>query len=327
MLHYWSLDNLELDGSWLTVGSFDGVHLGHRAILEQLICEAHAAQAQAVVLTFHPHPAVVLGKRDGPFYLSSPEDKAAIMASLGLDGLISHPFNRQTAAQSARDFIQHMHRHLGFRWLWVGNDFALGRQREGDLPILRGLGDEFGYQVRVVEPVNLDAEVISSSRVRNTLAQGDVRKVERLLGRPYRVEGEVVHGDGRGKALGFPTANLEVWTMQMLPKPGVYVGQARVGGVDIPAVTNVGFRPTFETQSPRARVETHLLDFDQDLYQSKISLSFEAHLRDEQRFTNIQALIDQVQRDIRQTRSIFNGRHNLEAIGDETISGASSAHS
>jgi len=305
MFHYWSLDNLELDGAWLTIGSFDGVHLGHRAILEQLIREAHAAQAQAIVLTFHPHPAAVLGKRDGPFYLSTPEEKAEMMASLGLDGLVSHPFNRQIAAQSAREFIQHMQRHLGFRWLWVGNDFALGRQREGDLPVLRLLGEEFGYQVRVVEPVNLEGEVISSSRVRQALAQGDVGMAANLLGRPYRVAGEVVHGDGRGKNLGFPTANLETWPKQILPKPGVYAGRARVGGVEVPAVTNIGFRPTFEAQSLRARVETHLLDFDQDLYQRQISLSFEVHLRDEQRFSDIQALIDQVQQDIRQTRSIY----------------------
>jgi len=307
MFHYWSLDHLELDGVWLTIGSFDGVHLGHRAILQQLIDEAHAARSQAVVLSFHPHPAAVLGKRDGPFYLSSPEKKAEWMAGLGLDGMISHPFNRQVAAQSAREFIQYLQQHLGFRELWVGDDFALGRQREGDLPVLKRLGDEFGYQVRVVEPVKLDGEVISSSRVRKALAEGDVRTAANLLGRPYQVEGEVVHGDGRGKHLGFPTANLESWSKQILPKPGVYAGKARVAGIEIPAVTNIGFRPTFEAQSHQARVETHLLDFDQDLYQRQIALSFEFHLRDEQRFDGIQALIDQVQQDIRQTRSIYLG--------------------
>ncbi len=241
MQHYWSLQNLDLRGSWLTIGSFDGVHLGHLTLLTELITGAHAEGLPAVVLTFHPHPAVVLNKRKDFSYLSTPEGKAGLLDRAGVDVVINHPFSLQVAQISARDFIQKLVENLKMRHLCVGHDFALGRGREGDLPALTRLGSELGYAISVVEPVKLDGEVVSSSRVRQALIEGDVELAHRLLGRPYKIIGEVVHGDSRGRLLGFPTANLEVWAERTLPKPGVYACWATIEGKEYPAVTNVGF--------------------------------------------------------------------------------------
>jgi len=292
----------------LTIGSFDGVHLGHQALLRELIEGAHAEELSAAVLTFHPHPAVVLNKRKEFSYLNSPEGKVGLLAGLGVDVVITHPFNLQVAQISARDFTQNLMRNLKMRRLCVGHDFALGRGREGDLPALIRLGSEFGFTIDEVKAVMLDGQVVSSSRVRQALVEGDVELAQRLLGRPYKLIGEVVHGDSRGRSLGFPTANLEVWAERTLPKPGVYACWAAIDGRDYPAVTNVGFRPTFDNQPLRPRVEAYLLDFEGDLYRKTMRLSFIRRLRDEVRFADIQALIDQMHQDVQV------GRQVLEAV-------------
>jgi riboflavin kinase/FMN adenylyltransferase len=308
MQHYWSLQNLDLRGSWLTIGSFDGIHLGHQALLNELITGAHGEGNLAVVLTFHPHPAVVLNKRKDSSYLSSPEAKVGLLAGLGVDVVITHPFNRHVAQISAHDFIQKLVQNLNMRRLCVGHDFALGRGREGDLPALISLGSELGYTIDVVEPVDLDGQVVSSSRVRQALVEGEVELAHRLLGRPYKLIGEVVHGDSRGRSLGFPTANLEVWAERTLPKPGVYACWAIIEGKEYPAVTNVGFRPTFDNQPLSARVEAYLLDFEGDLYRRTMRLSFIHRLRDEVRFNDVQALIDQMHRDVLVGRQVLEVR-------------------
>ncbi len=308
MQHYWSLQNLDLRGSWLTIGSFDGVHLGHQALLHELISGAHSEGLSSIVLTFHPHPAVVLNKRKEFSYLNSPEGKVGLLAGLGVDVVITHPFNLQVAQISARDFIQKLIQNLKMRRLCVGHDFALGRGREGDLPALTSLGSELGYTIDEVKPMKLDGQVVSSSRVRQALSDGDVEQAQRLLGRPYKIIGEVVHGDSRGRSLGFPTANLEIWAERTLPKPGVYACWATIDGRDYPAVTNVGFRPTFDNQPLLPRVEAYLLDFDSDLYRKTMRLSFIRRLRDEVRFADIQDLIDQMHQDVQ------IGREVLEAV-------------
>lgn len=302
MRHYWSIENLFLEDSWLTIGSFDGVHLGHQYLIRNLVSAAHRAGAAAVALAFYPHPAVVLGKRSDPFYLTSPEEKAEIMRSLGLDHLINHPFNRQVAATSALEFLNYLHLHLKFRHLWVGPDFALGRGREGNIPTLIRLGEQIGFDLHVIDPILNGGDVVSSSRIRQALMQGDLALANLWLGRPFRLGGEVIHGDGRGRDLGVPTANLEVWDDHAIPNPGVYICKAYRGSQTWGAVTNVGYRPTFENQPEKPRVEAYLLDFDQDLYGQTIHLEFLHRLRDEVRFLNVQALIDQMHVDIEQSR-------------------------
>ena len=302
MLHYWSLDSLNWKNSWLTIGSFDGVHRGHQEIISQMTAEAHSFGSPAVVISFYPHPAQVLGKRQDFKYLTTPEERNHQLRSLGVDLAISHPFNHQIAGLSARAFMQRLQQHLGLVELWVGYDFALGRKREGDIPALRQLGDELGYRLHAVEAVLSSDQSVSSSLVRAALAQGEIQQANQLLGRHYGLDGIVIPGDGRGRTIGIPTANLDIWSEKAVPKPGVYVCQASCEGQTWGAVTNIGFRPTFENQPVLARVETHLLDYHGDLYGKDMRLMFIERLRDEQRFPGIEALVQQIHSDIQQAR-------------------------
>ena len=305
MEHVYDLSPLRLKGAWVTIGSFDGVHLGHRRLLSEFVAEAREAGAPAVVITFYPHPAEVLGKVREPFYLSTPEEKAALMADLGVDVVVTHPFNRDVARLSAEEFMERVRRHLGLRRLWVGYDFALGRNREGNIPTLRQIGERMGYTLVVFPPYEVDGEIVSSSRIRRALADGDVEKAARLLGRFYSVPGEVVRGDGRGRGLGFPTANLAVWEKRMVPASGVYAAFARVGDKVYPAVVNIGVRPTFEERAA-PRVEAHLLGYSGNLYGEKLTLEFVKRLRAERKFPSAEALRAQIEHDVAQAREILS---------------------
>jgi riboflavin kinase/FMN adenylyltransferase len=303
MRHFWSLEEVQLQNSWLTIGSFDGVHRGHQEIVNRLIAGGHPVGSPAVVLTFFPHPAFVLGKREKPFYLTSPEERAELLGELGADVVITHPFDRQVASTSAYDFMAKLKEHLNLKHLIVGDDFALGRNREGNISALRRLGAEvFGYTLEVMPPVTNTGEKISSSQIRSALADGNVERAAELLGRPYALTGEVVHGDGRGRAIGVPTANLEVWADRCLPKTGIYVCMAHVLGETWGAVTNVGYRPTFEPQPATPIVEAYILDFDRQIYGEKLRLEFLSRLRDELRFSSVDALVEQMREDIRIAR-------------------------
>jgi riboflavin kinase/FMN adenylyltransferase len=306
MKHYWLLEAVQLQDVWLTIGSFDGVHLGHQAIINKITDGAHSEGVPAVVVTFHPHPAAVLRGRHGRYYLTTPEERAALLGEAGVDVVITHPFNLEISNLSAHDFMQRLQNHLGIKHLCIGHDFALGRQREGDLPSLVRLGEDFGYSVEAIPPVELDGQVVSSSRIRTALEAGDLETANRLSGRPFRLDGKVMHGDGRGKRIGIPTANLSFWEQHVLPKPGVYACTVKLNGRSYPAVTNVGYRPTFEGQPANPQVEAHLLDFDGDLYQQQLQLAFLSRLRDEQRFQNVEALVSQIHKDIQKAREIFS---------------------
>lgn len=310
MRHFLTLEGLSLKDTWLTVGTFDGVHRGHQEIVRQLAAGAQKLGYPAVVLTFYPHPAVVLGKRSDPFYLTTPEERAELLGEFGADIVITLPFDRQLASTTAHDFISRLNRHLGMRHLVIGLDFALGKDREGDARRLSELGTEFEYSLEVFPPIQMDGSIVSSSRIRASLSDGDLKLVTRLLGRPFAVTGQVVPGDGRGHTIGIPTANLELWAERAIPKPGVYISQATVNGKVWGAVTNVGVRPTFETLPVPPRVETHLLDFKADLYGEEIHLNFLARLRDEQRFPDIQALVTQINLDILAARQVLSDYSN-----------------
>jgi len=305
MLHHTSLQDLHLQGAWLTIGSFDGVHKGHQAILRKLVAGAHAAGAPAAVLTFYPHPSIVLRGRSGPFYLTSPEERAVLLGELGVDRVITLTFDQELASQTAHQFVQALSDHLGLRHLCVGHDFALGRGRQGDLPFLQNLGKEIGFSIHVLRPIHYQGQAISSSRIRAALAGGDVRLAGSLLGRRYRINGEVVAGDGRGRTIGIPTANLDIWPERLLPKSGVYACLACVDGQTRRAVVNIGVRPTFENQEALPRLEAHLLDYAGDLYGKDLAISFVARLRDEQRFSSVQALVAQIHGDIRKAKTIL----------------------
>jgi riboflavin kinase/FMN adenylyltransferase len=191
--------------------------------------------------------------------------------------------------------------------LWVGFDFALGRKREGDIPRLSELGEALGYRLHVIDAIRSSEQPISSSLIRTALAEGNIRLTNQLLGQIYGLDGLVIPGDGRGRTIGIPTANLDVWNEKALPKPGVYACHASFEGQTWGAVTNIGYRPTFENQPVLARVETHLLDYHGDLYGKRVRLEFLDRLRDEQRFPSIDALVQQIQADIRIARQQLSG--------------------
>ena len=299
MQHVYTLADADPGGPTLVaVGMFDGVHLGHRHLLRRLVETARARDRIPTVLTFFPHPDVVMGRASGRYYLTTPEQRAALLGELGVDLIVTHPFNDEVRQVRAADFVDRLIEHLKLSELWIGPDFALGYKREGNADFLRAQGEAKGFGVEIVDLVTNDdtGHIISSSGIRGALAGGDVEKAARWLGRPYRLTAEVVHGDGRGRTLGFPTANMGVWEEQFLPGNGIYASWAHLGSETFMALTNVGVRPTFD--GGHVLVEAYLLDFDRDIYGQTLSLDFVAWLRPEVRFVSVEALVEQIALDV-----------------------------
>ena len=241
------------------------------------------------------------------FYLTTPEERAALLADLGVDLVITHPFDIHVARLSAEEFLSELVANLHPQQLWIGYDFSLGRNREGSLPKLKqiGLKPEFNFSVHEVSALALNGEVVSSSRIRALLEAGEVEEAAQLLGRSYSIRGEVVTGDARGRKLGIPTANLKVFEERVVPGAGVYACLATSQGKTYQAVTNIGVRPTFEQGQVAPRVETHLLDFDGDIYGQGLDLIFTARLRGEMRFPGVEALVTQIKLDIEKAREVL----------------------
>jgi len=296
-------EEIEPAPSVVTVGAFDGVHLGHQALIGQVVAMARAMGWRSVVVTFFPHPAVVL-RGETPFYLTSPGEKRAHIARLGVDVLLQIPFTLETARIRAAEFVERLV-GIGMRALWAGPDFALGHRREGTLEVLEALGRRYGYTLHVAMEFHLGGRPVRSRRIREALRQGDVRAAAECLGRPFSVSGEVVAGAGRGQRLGVPTANLAVWPEHALPADGVYAAWADwPGGPRRMAVVNIGVRPTFD-QSRERTVEAHLLDWSGDLYGQTLTLHFVERLREERRFPSVEELIAQIRQDIARAREIL----------------------
>ena len=304
MQHYRSLDDVSLQHAWLTIGVFDGIHRGHQAILSQLTAGAHQNGAPAVLLTFDPHPASILARRELKL-LTTPEERAALAASLNVDAVVTHPFDRSVAEMSAREFMTRLKERLGLSRLLVGYDFALGKNREGNAERLTELGRELGYTVQIIEAVGDESGVISSTEIRKLVSLGSVDAATNLLGRPYALSGPVVHGDGRGRRINIPTANIAYPDSKLLPPNGIYACRVRLGADLYAAATNIGFNPTFTPDKRSASVEAHILDFDRDLYGQTLELEFIARLRDELKFDSVDAFLKQIQADIDETRRII----------------------
>jgi riboflavin kinase / FMN adenylyltransferase len=306
MRHVTSLEDLgPAQPGLLTIGAFDGVHRGHQALIGQMVASAHATGRAAVVLTFFPHPSVVLRGRRPSFYLSSPEDKAGYLAELGVDAVVTHPFNQAVSEIRASEFVDRLLHYARLSELWCGPDFALGHNREGTVEFLEALGRQRGFTVRVLAPVLIDGEIISSSRIRQTLRDGAVEQAARYLGRPFRLAGQVVEGARRGRQLGIPTANLSISDEWAAPAIGVYACRAVVPGWRGLAVVNIGYRPTFAGGAAAPTVEAHMLDYSGDLYGQTVSLDFVARLRPEIKFPGVPALLEQIQRDILEARRLM----------------------
>ena len=305
MQHYRSLDDIALQNSWLTIGVFDGVHRGHQEILANLTAGAHQNGAPAVVLTFWPHPAVVLGKRYDLKCLTTPEERADLLGALGVDAVITQPFTPDFANLSAFDFMRRVSRRLGLRSLWIGYDFALGHNREGNLERLTEIGHELGYSVQAIGPVKNGEDVLSSSLIRQRIREGNVSRAAENLGRFYNLTGPVVHGDGRGRKINIPTANIDYPKDKVIPVNGVYATWAWVDGQRYPAASNIGINPTFTPDKQTPNVEAHILDFDRDLYGQEVKLEFVEYLREELKFDSVEALLEQIHADIEKTRKIL----------------------
>ncbi|MBC8171990.1 MAG: bifunctional riboflavin kinase/FAD synthetase [Anaerolineae bacterium] len=307
MIHLYNLADANLlKPSVVTIGVFDGVHQGHRVLIERLVNEAKSADLMSVVLTFFPHPDRVLRGLTGRYYLTSPEQRAEELGKLGVDCVVTHPFNDETRHLRAADFVNQLVESLKMRELWVGTDFALGYKREGNVEFLTARGLEQGFNVTAIDLVLAENTpgAISSTTIRQALENGEVEQAATWLGRPYVVRGEVVHGLARGRTIGFPTANIDVWAEQVIPANGVYAGMATLAtGERYKAVTNIGVRPTFDGTG--VTVEAHLLDFDGDLYGQQLIFSFEHRLRGEQKFNGVQELIAQITADAQAGRVIL----------------------
>ena len=305
MQHFHSLDDIHLDNAWLTIGVFDGVHRGHQEVLRRLVSGARDNGSPAVVLTFTPHPAVVLGGKTDFKCLTTPEERSELLESLGADAVITQTFSRSLADQTAEEFMRRLTRTLGLRCLIIGYDTALGRGREGNAARLTEIGQELGYLVQTVPPLMDEAGILSSTRIRAFVATGNLPAAASDLGRYFFVTGPVVHGDGRGHTINIPTANVQVPTGKLIPANGVYATWAWVEDKRYLAATNVGVRPMFTPDLPSPIIEAHLLDFSHDLYGKQVKLEFVEYLRPEEKYSSVEALLEQIRRDIEKTRKIL----------------------
>lgn len=295
-------------GTVITIGTFDGVHLGHRMLIAKVIADAHASDLDACVVTWDRHPAVTLRPDKAPPALSSPERKIELIGELDPDLLVVLPFDTELSTMEAEDFAGSvLSKGLHARKVIVGEGWRFGRKARGDTDLLSEVGKGAGFTVEPVELQNVAGDVASSTRIRKLLAAGEMVAARELLGRPFDLSGVVTHGDGRGKDLGIPTANVHPDPSLVRPPRGVYAGRSRVEGLWYTAAINVGVNPTFggdESTTP-VRVEAYLLDFDADLYGETIRVEFWKRLRDEKRFESAEALIDQMHADIETTRNLI----------------------
>jgi len=297
MQHLRDFSKQIVDRSQVAVGTFDGVHRGHTALLSQMVQAAHAQGQSAVVVSFWPHPVVVLKRIKGPVALTMPDERADLLGALGVDVVITLEFTPELAQLTADAFMAMLAERTRLTGLWVGADFALGKDRLGTASYLAALGQQLGYQVQTFTPIMLGERPISSTRIRTSLADGKVEQVGQLLGRWYSVSGAVIHGDGRGRKINIPTANISLPAEKLLPGVGVYATRTWVSGKSYPSVTNVGMRPTFYDGVLIPQIETHLLHFSSDLYDQIVRLEFVAFLREEQKFPSVDVLVNQIHHD------------------------------
>lgn len=293
--------------SYVTIGVFDGLHLGHQRIINGLVEEAHANGHQAVAITFDPHPTAILSDQ-APLLLTTVGERLDLMDAMALDAVVVFPFTEEIVETTAEAFVDDLVHHLNLAEIRVGPDFTLGHGQRGDVTYLRRLGKQLGFQVRVIPPVAWKGDVVHSSRIRDALQRGDLDEANGCLGRPYQLSGVVVRGRGLGQDIGVPTANIEPPPKRLIPDGGVYACRAHTErwGTHAAAV-NIGTRPTFTSQSnvQGLTVEAHLLDFDHSLYDQVLALDFIARLRDERPYPTLNALVAQLREDIAQTRAIL----------------------
>lgn len=284
----------------LTVGTFDGVHCGHRGIIDRMKATASAAHERTVVVTFDPHPQIVLAKpdREPVRLLTSIDERCALLADLGVDMTVVIPFTREFASTPPDVFIRdHIAGRIGVRHFFIGHDHMFGKDRGGNEELLQRLGEELGFVLERVEPLYCNGQVVSSTKVRQALQAGDVTSAAEMLGRPYTITGTVVRGDGRGEKLGIPTANIEAHDpYKLLPGNGVYLVSSEIDGRTVHGMANIGRRPTF-TDGSQTTLEVHYLDLDTMLYDRTLTVAFRHFIRAEQKFPSLDMFLSQIRED------------------------------
>ncbi len=286
----------ELRRGAVSIGNFDGVHLGHAHLLERLVSRAHEHGGPALVFTFDPHPATVLRPGEIPPSLSWTQRKVELLGRLGVDLVVAFATDAEFLELSPHEFFERIIlRHLGSRAIVEGPNFFFGHKRQGDVKLLGQLCIRHGLVLDVVNPIVIDGEIVSSSRIRKLVARGEIGQVNRLLTEPYRIRGSVVHGTGRGVKLGFPTVNLERIDT-LLPGQGIYAGRAWVAGRVWPAAISIGPNSTFDED--RLKVEAHLIGADEDFYDAQVELEFFTRLREPKKYASVDRLVEQISRDV-----------------------------
>ncbi len=293
----------------ITIGNFDGVHYGHQVLFRKVKDWAHELSGEALVMTFNPHPLEVLFPGKGPARITTHERKLELIAENGMDATIVIPFTPEFARISARDFVKGiLVDKIGIRGIVVGHDYRFGREREGDIDYLQELGAEYGFEVNTLSGIKMEETVVSSTAIRQLIKDGNIKEVNRLLGRAHDISGVVISGRQRGgKTIGFPTANIRP-SNQALLRPGVYVVRAEVNGKTYGGAANMGYNPTFG-DTPFS-VEVHILDFNEDIYGQPITVRFLDRLRDEKRFSGIEELKAQIAKDVEKAREILAQKEN-----------------
>lgn len=290
----------------ITIGTFDGIHLGHQKLISHLLEKKKRYNGTAFLVTFEPHPQIVLNNRNQPIsILTTLEEKLEVLQQFPIDGVVVIPFTKKLSELSGQLFIKKiLIDKIGMKDIVIGYDHAFGKNRSGNVETLREMSAEFGFQVNVVEPVSLDGQIVKSTSVRNALRNGDISKATAFLGRPYLITGKVSRGRGRGKTSLFPTANLKVsHPHKLLPKNGVYVAEAVLDEKKYQAIVNIGERPTFNEKDKT--IEVHIFDFSKNIYNRTLRLNILSRMRDEIKFQSVESLKKQINDDIKMARDYF----------------------
>ena len=308
-----ALSHLTVDrDSAITIGVFDGVHRGHRHLISQLVEHALSSDSRACVVTFENHPITVLKPETRVDFLIDLDERTRLMRQLGVDIVVPIKFDRQIAQLSSHDFLRALYEKLRMRHLVVGPDFAMGHNRDGSLETLPGIARHIGFSFNVVDLMTDPAGRVKSTTIRRQIADGDVSSAARLLGRNFAVRGVVVRGQERGRELGFPTANVEVAPDLVVPGNGIYATRARLDSGTYMAATSIGVRPTFD-DGPERTIEAYLLNFSDDIYGQTVCLEFVQRLRGEEKFDTVEALLDQMNRDVMQTEEVLS-RSTIQTV-------------
>jgi riboflavin kinase/FMN adenylyltransferase len=304
IIEFSELRPMPYEKTCITIGNFDGVHLGHQAIISQMVNQANSQGNPLIVITFFPNPYDFFNPDINSFYLSTPDERESLLLGLGATHVLTFKFDSDFANLEPKAFLSEIKNNLAFETLVVGEDFGLGKDRKGTIPVIKDIGKELSFNLKVLPSVKLGDKEISSTKVRKQLDQGNVSEVAKLLGRYYGVSGIVTHGSDRGSRIGLPTANILHWPKKKLPAIGVYATHVNLRGERYQGITNVGYRPTFEHQT-MPNVETYIFKFSDDIYGEKMKLEFVEKIRDEKKFSGVDAFLAQIERDKETARKIF----------------------